>query len=81
MRILDGQEIEALLAAAPAKYRTLLATAIFTGLRSGELLGLRWSDIDFAAGVVHVRRQVDKIGRTSTLKTQNAYRDVVLIPE
>ncbi len=80
MRILNSDEIDALLSAAPAKYRTLLATAVFTGLRSGELLGLHWSDIDFAVGVVHVSRQVDKTGRTSSLKTMNAYRDVVLIP-
>ena len=63
MRILNSDEIDALLSAAPAKYRTLLATAVFTGLRSGELLGLHWSDIDFAVGVVHVSRQVDKTGR------------------
>jgi integrase len=30
--------------------------AAFTGLRQGELLGLRWSDVDFVTGLLHVRR-------------------------
>ena len=33
-----------------------------TGLRRGELLGLKWSDIDLDKGSIHVRRQV--FGRT-----------------
>jgi integrase len=34
----------------------LYRVAAFTGLRQGELLGLRWSDIDFVTGQLHVRR-------------------------
>jgi integrase len=30
--------------------------AAFTGLRQGELLALRWSDVDFVGGLLHVRR-------------------------
>lgn len=35
--------------------RPLLATLAFAGLRIGELLGLRWRDVDLAAGRLHVR--------------------------
>lgn len=80
MRFLDSQEIDSLLRHAPDRYRPLLATAVFTGLRSGEILGLRWSAIDFDAGVVHVREQVDRAGRTLPLKTEKARRDVILMP-
>jgi integrase len=30
--------------------------AAYTGLRQGELLALRWKDIDLVGGLVHVRR-------------------------
>ena len=61
IRFLDVQELEALLAATPtdARGRTehvLYLTAAMTGLRRGELLALRWQDIDWTAGVVRVRR-------------------------
>ena len=42
---------------APA-WSDFLRTAAWTGLRQGELLGLQWADIDFAAGFIHVRRTV-----------------------
>jgi integrase len=41
----------------------LIALAAMTGARRGELCGLRWSDIDFATGVLHIRRAVKQIGR------------------
>ena len=80
MRVLDRHEIDALLGAARARYRTLLATAIFTGLRASELLGLQWWHTDFAAGVVKVRDQVYRTGERLPLKTEKARRDVVLQP-
>ena len=79
-RILNSGEIAQLLAAAPTRYRTLLATAIFTGLRQGELLALTWRDVDVAAGVVEVRASLDRRGRRLKPKTRNAIRDVVLMP-
>ena len=80
MRILDGDEITTLLQAARHPYRTLLATAIFTGLRSGELLGLQWQQLDFDKGLVRVRHQVDRTGQQQPLKTQKGRRDVLLTP-
>jgi integrase len=79
-RILSRGEIVRLLACAPVRYRMLLATAIFTGVRQGELLALTWSDIDIEGGVVKVRKALDRKGRTVQLKTRNARRDVVLMP-
>ncbi len=80
MRVLERDELGRLLAAAPDRYRTLLATAVFTGVRLGELLGLRWADVDFEGGLVSVRKQ---LGRDRVLvepKTAQAVRDVVLMP-
>jgi integrase len=80
MRILRSEEIDALLRAATPAYRPLLATAVFTGARQSELLGLQWADLDFDGGVVHVRRQLDRSGSYTEPKTPKALRGVVLMP-
>ena len=52
-----------------------------TGLRRGELLGLKWEDIDLDEGILRVRRQVCRISGTVTeapLKTKNAYRTLLI---
>ena len=52
-----------------------------TGLRRGELLGLRWEDIDWQHRELHIRRQLARVGGKVTeapLKTKNAYRTLPL---
>src|SRR5262245_41103824 len=45
-----------------ARWRPLLLTAIFAGLRASELRGLRWADVDLKRGEVHVRQRADRHG-------------------
>jgi integrase len=78
--VLNRDEISRLLAAAQPRYRTLLATAILTGLRQGELLGLHWRDVDFDDQVIRVRSALDRQKRETPPKTHHALRDVVLMP-
>ena len=52
-----------------------------TGLRRGELLGLKWEDIDFEHGNLRVKRQIARIDGEvveAPLKTKNAYRTLPL---
>ena len=52
-----------------------------TGLRRGELLGLRWEDIDWQHRELHIRRQLARVGGKVTeapLKTKNAYHTLPL---
>src|SRR4029077_1934001 len=48
----------------------ILATLTFAGLRIGELLALRWSDVDLAVGRIRVVRS----------KTDAGIREVSLLP-
>lgn len=78
-RVLDREEIGRLLEASPEVYRPLLTTAVFSGLRLMELLGLRWCDVD--GNELHVRHQLSRSGGLVPLKTKAGKRDVVLMPE
>ena len=61
---------------------------LFTGVRIGELCGLRWGDIDWNNGYVHIRRTVERIanidgktqGKTKVIvsepKTENSFRTI-----
>jgi integrase len=61
MRVLDTAQARALLEAAKGdRLEALYVLAVSAGLREGELLGLRWEDVDLARGVVRVRRQLTR---------------------
>jgi integrase len=53
-RYLDRGEIDRLLAKLSDGFRPVAAVCAFAGLRVSEALGLRWSDVDFATGMLHV---------------------------
>ena len=58
-RIATPEEATTLIAAAPEQDRALWATAFYAGLRRGELMALRWEDIDLTSGVIRVERSWD----------------------
>ncbi|WP_217239783.1 site-specific integrase [Streptomyces sp. AC555_RSS877] len=52
------------------------------GLRRGEVIGLRWSDIDFSGRVIHVRQQVFRANgevQQGPVKTRAGHRDLPLL--
>jgi integrase len=55
-QFLSFEEAERLVGQAAAEWRTFIIVALKTGLRVGELLALKWEDVDVVAGQLVVRR-------------------------
>jgi len=82
IHFLDQAEIEALLRAVPDDdfgrvQRVIYLAATMTGLRQGELLALRWMDVDWASQRIRVRRNLVR-GEFGTPKTRRGSRSVPL---
>jgi integrase len=73
-------EIKLIINAASGKRRPLLLTAIFTGLRSSELRGLRWSDVDLRRAELHVRQRADRFNVIGRPKSESGDRTIPLGP-
>lgn len=85
-RVLTHADMRKLLGACLTTHRPLIATALYTGMRLSELLGLVWADVDFEGGIIHVRYQLsrarrDQPARRVRLKTKAAIRDIPLLPQ
>jgi integrase len=67
-----------LLAATPAEDRALWATALYAGLRYGELRALRWGAVDLAGGTIRVRESWDPKEGSIPPKTKTSQRTTPL---
>ena len=74
-------EIRALIEAAEGRAKPFLMTAVFTGLRASELRALRWSDIDFRRGELHVRQRADRYREIGPPKSASSERTVPIPPK
>jgi integrase len=74
------QEIARLLAAIKPSQPPVVQTAIFTGLRSSELRGLRWIDVDFKHAELHVRQRADAFCEIGAPKSKAGTRTVPIPP-
>ncbi len=61
-RVATPAEAAALIDALPVEDRALWATALYAGLRRGELQALRWEQVDLAGGTIRVERSWDEKG-------------------
>ena len=62
MQVLDEAQVtQFLVAAQDSPFLALYQLAITTGMRQGELLGLKWTDLQWHSGTLHVQRQVQDI--------------------
>jgi integrase len=84
-RVLDENELAALVRHANGGYAPAVTVLAYTGLRISEVLGLRWADVDFVEGELRVRSQLlparkDHPARLVPLKTKASERDVPMFP-
>jgi integrase len=77
---LTEEEIRRLCESATPRYRPVITTLAWTGLRVSEALALQWKDIDFETNEIRVCRQLDGYGSTKAPKTRAAIRTVPLLP-
>jgi integrase len=80
--IFNPDEIDALVAHAPRTIKHMIAIAVQTGMRAGELLALNWEDVDTIRGVITVRhsksgkpRYLDFSGNVAVVETLRALRN------
>lgn len=83
LRVLTQAQAAAFLVATRAhRMHALYVLAVSTGMRQGELLGLRWDDLHLDAGRLHVRRALQRRGTTGFVfvepKTGRSRRTVLL---
>jgi len=74
------EEIRAIVVALHGRWRPILLTAIFTGLRASELRGLRWPNVDLAKRELHVRERADEYKQLGRPKSAAGERTVPLTP-
>jgi integrase len=82
MKVLDGDQVARLLEAAQDSWHYIpILLAVATGLRRGEILALRWEDIDLGEGILAVRRSLEQTRQGLSFKepkTAKGRRTVVL---
>ena len=76
----SGEEVKLLLKNANSFFKLYLAIGFYTGMRTGEILGLQYSDIDFDKRVIYVSRTIGE-GKVSTPKTRKSIREVPILDD
>ncbi len=69
-------EVRQLIDGATGRWRPLLITAIFTGLRASELRGLTWDNVNLQEGMIHVRQRADRYNTMGSPKSKAGRRDI-----
>lgn len=72
-------EVQSLIKAASGELKSYLIVAFFTGARTGELLGLKYSDIDFEKGEITIERTKHPNGTLGIPKTRSSKRVIDML--
>lgn len=81
LTVWNEQEVQLFLKAAQdSRYSIVFHLALVTGMRQGELLGLRWKDVDLVKGHLTISQTLSHDGKTILLggKTKSSLRKILL---
>lgn len=73
-------EIDLILENTKGAVRNFLGISFFTGARSGEILALKWEDIDFVTDTISINKTIAE-GYINSPKTNSSMRDIEMLPE
>jgi integrase len=73
-------ETRAILLKTSGRAHAIIAVLAFAGLRSSELRGLRWVDLDLEEHILKVRQRADQRGNIGSPKSSSSRRDIPLLP-
>ena len=68
---LTEDQLYAVFDALPVRCKAFYMTLALTGIRTGEALGLKWADVDFASHELNIRRAIHR-GKETTPKTSGS---------
>ncbi|MFA6191927.1 MAG: tyrosine-type recombinase/integrase [Sulfurimonas sp.] len=72
------EEVKLIIETAKNDLKAFVALGFFTGLRSGEMIGLKWEDVDFKKKEIHINRAI-RMGVISTPKTKSSVRTIDIL--
>ena len=67
-----------ILSVATGDMKAFTALGFFTGMRSGEIIGLRWEDVDLIKQEIHIKQAI-RMGTVSTPKTKSSIRTIDIL--
>lgn len=73
-------EIKVFVAALDGNWKALLLTTVFTGMRSSEIRGLRWIDVDFKRGEINIKQRADRYRTIGKTKSEAGVRTIPVPP-
>jgi integrase len=76
---LSMEEVRLFLDNVSSKFRNFFTVAFFTGMRFGEMAGLKWHNVDFRMGIIKVR-ETRVMGEEGRPKTKKSVRDIKILP-
>ncbi|MBX3691738.1 tyrosine-type recombinase/integrase [Dokdonella sp.] len=73
-------EVERIRTTIRADYRNYITVRFFTGMRTGEINGLKWKNVDFERGLILVREVFSAGELEENAKTETSLRDIPMLP-
>jgi len=75
-----AEEVALILKEAKGWFKVFMDLAFKTGMRTGELMGLKWQDFDLENGTLHLQRSITKGVISKSSKNKNHDREIILFP-